>query len=533
MNREFVISPGFMKPLQLIKYIFLILLFLQSIWAERLMIISPVPKTGQNEIRVLTIEGSKYLSLQDLAAACGVRTYYRKESGKLVLFFSEVKIKIPAYSTFIMFDSQILHMPQPAVRIDEDMYIPVYPFMDYLKDRAVSDLQYVFTERGTEMLLRDNRIKDAALLREIALKQRTRGNLLLKVDYEEKANGITARIKTKGTFKDADLSYFFKDDDWFYLTVYGASCDSTALSALAPSPSIQRVEAIPKENSVQLMLQLNRKFTSADAHFDLRTGRILVSLFLPLNRNIKQKIERAKTAWVVDTVVLDPGHGGKDPGTPGRWGQMHEKDIVLDVALRVGELLEKKSDLKVVYTRKTDKFVPLWKRAEIANKNSGKIFISLHVDGNENHNVDGVCFYLLRPGKSEDAIKVAEAENSVIQLEEESDKAKYEGYDDITNILANMVHSVNMRDSERMAEIFSKHFGQDVDQKNRGVKQAGFYVLVGADMPKLLCELGFNSNRGEARKLNRSRHRQQIAEAICNSIIEFKEVCDQSVSKNY
>jgi N-acetylmuramoyl-L-alanine amidase len=266
-------------------------------------------------------------------------------------------------------------------------------------------------------------------------------------------------------------------------------------------------------------------------HYDLRNHDILLSLFLPLNRDIKRKIEEAKTAWIIDTIVLDPGHGGKDPGTPGRWGYMHEKDIVLDVALRVGRLLEKRNDIKVVYTRKTDEFIPLWKRAEIANKSGGKLFLSLHVNATPKiSNAEGLEFYLLRPGRSEEAIKVAEAENSVIHLEDEADKLKYQGYDDITNILANMVHSTNMRDSETLASILSRNFTEIVTQKNRGVKQAGLYVLVGADMPKLLCELGYNTNKNEARKLNSSRHRQKMAEAIYKSILEFKEVSDKTIS---
>lgn len=504
--------------------------FLAGAVAEKLVISSPAPKNSAHIIKIVTLEKTRYLSVQDFADAYGIRTYYRKESGKIVLFFDKNKIKLTANNPFLMFDAQVFQMPAPAVLIDDKIYVPLVSFLTLVKQNTLPELRYSVSRTDQQVYVNENRIAHPG--RSKTPGEAARGlAALTSIRYEEKANGVAIRIKTRGTFVDSDFSTFFKGNDWFYLTIYGADCDSAALSSIAPTNSFRKVIALPTGSSVQIGFQLSRQFKSADVHFDLRNNDILLSLFLPLNRDIKRKIEEAKTAWIIDTVVLDPGHGGKDPGTPGRWGYMHEKDIVLDVALRVGRLLEKNKNIKVVYTRKTDVFVPLWKRAEIANKSGGKLFISLHVNATPKiSNAEGLEFYLLRPGRSEEAIKVAEAENSVIHLEDEEDKLKYAGYDDITNILANMVHSTNMKDSELLASILSRNFTEKVAQKNRGVKQAGLYVLVGADMPKLLCELGYNTNKSEAKKLNNPRHRQKIAEAIYKSILEFKELSDKSVS---
>jgi N-acetylmuramoyl-L-alanine amidase len=519
-------------PVEMKNYNGFLLIFvvaaLNVVNADCLRIDQPSVKNSSRLIQILKIDNTPYFSVQDFSAAFDVRVYYRRESGKIVLFFPRSKIKITVNNNFIMFDAQVFQLANPALLVDDEVYVPLNSFLLIFKQNSIPSLQYSIATEAKPVNVIENIVDHSDVLWRV---EKTGLSLIKGIRYEEKANGVTVRIATEGTFKDADLTTFFKGSDWLLMTIYGATGDSLALSAVNPTNSFQRVEAIAMGSSVQLGFQLNRQFKSADAHYDLRTGEIVLSLFLPLDRDIKRKIEEAKTAWIIDTIVLDPGHGGKDPGTPGRWGYMDEKDIVLDVARRVGKRLERHNNLKVVYTRKTDEFIPLWKRAEIANKANGKLFISLHVNGlAKNNTADGVEFYLLRPGRSEDAIRVAEAENSVIQLEEVEDKVRYAGYDDITNILANMVHSVNMRDSELFASILSDNFTERVKQKNRGVKQAGFYVLVGADMPKVLCELGFNSNRDEARKLSSSRHRDVIAEAIYRSIIEFKEECDRSIA---
>ncbi|RKY61764.1 MAG: hypothetical protein DRP96_02270 [Candidatus Neomarinimicrobiota bacterium] len=520
-----------MKTLKTSILILLNFLYLSGAVSEKMVIIEPSPENSAHGIKVITIDRTRYMSAEDFAKVFGIRTYYRKESGKIVLFFDKNKIKLTVNNSFLMFDAKVCQMPAPTLLVDDAVFVPAISFITLVKHYTIPELQYTIVKtRATEYIVEN---QSAYPGKKVSSTTGSGGTTLLTgIRYEEKANGVEIRIKSRGTFTDADFSTFFKGKGWFYLTVYSADCDSMQLSSVYPTNSVQKVIAVPTGSSVQLGFQLNRQFKSADAHFDLRNSEIVVSLFLPLNRDIKRKIEEAKTAWIIDTIVLDPGHGGKDPGTVGRWGYMHEKDIVLDIALRVGKLLSRNKNIKVVYTRKTDVFVPLWKRAEIANKSGGKLFVSLHVNATKNvSSAEGLELYLLRPGRSEEAIKVAEAENSVIHLEDDADKLKYQGYDDITNILANMVHSTNMRDSETFASILSRNFTTIVNQKNRGIKQAGFYVLVGADMPKLLCELGYNTNKREARKLNSAKHRQKIAESIYKSIMEFKEISDKTVAK--
>jgi len=178
--------------------------------------------------------------------------------------------------------------------------------------------------------------------------------------------------------------------------------------------------------------------------------------------------------------------------------------------------------IKVIYTRNEDAFIPLWKRTKIANDSGGKLFISLHANSaHKNRSVRGFETYLLRPGKTNDAIEVAQRENEVIGMEE-----KYHEYEELSNdklILYTMAQSSFMKESEFFAAEIQRELDKVLTSPNRGVKQAGFHVLVGASMPNVLIEAGFLSNKNEAKLLGQSRYREKIAQAIFASLINFKD----------
>ena len=169
-------------------------------------------------------------------------------------------------------------------------------------------------------------------------------------------------------------------------------------------------------------------------------------------------------------------------------------------------MLERNLGINVIYTREADVFVPLWKRTKLANSAGGKLFISLHVNSTSTSpNIKGYETYLLRPGKTNQAIEVVKRENSVIELEKEN----YQ-YADLKNenyIIASMAQNSFMKESEDLAALIQQYMEQNLQgsTKNRGVKQAGFHVLVGATMPNVLVEVGFLSNKKEALPIAASR----------------------------
>ena len=178
--------------------------------------------------------------------------------------------------------------------------------------------------------------------------------------------------------------------------------------------------------------------------------------------------------------------------------------------------------MNVIYTRDEDVFIPLWQRTKMANENNGKIFISVHANGNRNRKAHGFETYLLRPGKTQDAIDIAAAENAAIKYEE-SRNGKYEELTHEGLILATMAQSMFMKESESLAGQIQHELNKELKSPNRGVKQAGFYVLIGASMPNVLLEVGFLTNPDEEKKLRTVEYRQKIANAVYRAIIEFKK----------
>ena len=227
--------------------------------------------------------------------------------------------------------------------------------------------------------------------------------------------------------------------------------------------------------------------------------------------------------------MIDPGHGGKDSGTIGVGG-IEEKNINLAIALKLGKDIKRQmKGVKVVFTRKTDRFVELYRRGQIANEAGGNLFISIHCNATPRKpsRVNGFEVYLLRPGRTKEAISIAERENSVIKYED--NPARYKKLTDENFILVSMAQSAYMRYSEKFADMLDKEFSKDISIKPLGVKQAGFYVLVGASMPSVLIETGFLSNRKDARYLNSKKGQARIAEAIVKAIEKFRKLYERNI----
>lgn len=234
---------------------------------------------------------------------------------------------------------------------------------------------------------------------------------------------------------------------------------------------------------------------------------------------IKKKSKKPK----FDVIILDAGHGGKDPGAIGTSGYK-EKQATLAIALMTGELLrEELPGIKVIYTRNDDRFIELYRRGDIANKHKGKLFISIHCNSTPEKpsKARGTATYILRPGRTDAAIKVAARENAVIEFEK--DKKRYEGLSDIEFILTSMRSAQDIRYSERFAASLQQEFKKQEGLRSNGVEQAGFYVLIGASMPSVLIETAFISNPHEEELLRSEEGQQVFARSIVNAIKKFKK----------
>jgi N-acetylmuramoyl-L-alanine amidase len=225
-------------------------------------------------------------------------------------------------------------------------------------------------------------------------------------------------------------------------------------------------------------------------------------------------------------IVMDAGHGGHDPGASGPTG-LTEKEVVLDVTRRAAKLVEDRLDIKVKLSRDADHFVTLRDRTSFANRERADLFVSIHANAHRESASEGVEIYFLSSEATDNAARqVAALENAVIQLEKPSPAAK-RGVDLVRSILWDLAQSEFQTESQNVAGILLDSMTRALRIPNRGVKQAGFYVLGGAAMPAVLVEIGFVTNPKEEKKLRDSRYRDEIARAIAEGLAQYKRQWDQ------
>ena len=221
-------------------------------------------------------------------------------------------------------------------------------------------------------------------------------------------------------------------------------------------------------------------------------------------------------------VVLDAGHGGKDPGRPTNFGYK-EKDIALKIVLKIGENLKKHKNIKVIYTRKTDVFIELRQRAKIANKADADLFVSVHCNAH-NSQAHGTETYVLGLGKNDSNFRVAKEENEVIFYEDDYE-TKYEGFDPNspeTLIGLTLMQEDYLDQSILLAQKIQDNFTNRLKRKNRGVKQAVFWVLHNTYMPSVLIETGFITNKTEGDYLNSVEGSSKISKSISDAILDYR-----------
>ena len=228
----------------------------------------------------------------------------------------------------------------------------------------------------------------------------------------------------------------------------------------------------------------------------------------------------------IKRIVLDPGHGGKDPGAVGYSKKNFEKNIVLELALKLKKKLEQQLDVIVLLSRDKDEFVSLQQRTKFANENSADLFISLHCNAHRNSKINGIEVYYLSTAKTDEARAVETMENQVV-YEYEGGKEAVKKYDDLAFILADMAQSEHLEESYNLGANLQSALVSATKAYDRGVKQANFYVLRGAFMPSVLLEFGFLSNKEEEKKLINSSYQEKLIDSVFIGIKDFKMKYDQ------
>ncbi|MFQ6616467.1 MAG: N-acetylmuramoyl-L-alanine amidase [Fidelibacterota bacterium] len=468
------------------------------LWGGELPVYFPDQPEKELTIRTVEVGPYIYLSTKGLAQTLSANIFINPERGKMVVYVDGHRVKVSGQSSFVMIDNRVFQMPIHALSDAQDIYLPMRPFFYILRHHLVPGISYDETAGVIRLEMATFNIRDLTI--------------------DEKANGTVIHIRTTRRFDDQDLEAWLAQNGWFYLTVVGGVADSLALSRTLPTGMIRTVTADQTGNMAQLAFHLRSQIENHELYQNSDPPEIVLTLRTPLSYSA-EKIRRLRDSWYIDTIVLDPGHGGKDSGTVGKYG-LSEKFVTLDIGKRLGRLLESNANVEVVYTRTEDVFIPLWQRSKMANESNGKLFISIHANANRNRRIRGFETYILSPGRTADAVDVAERENAVIKLEEEVSR-----YDHLTEdnfIVASLVQNAFMKESEDLASMIQQELRKRIPSPDRGVKQAGFYVLIGGSMPNVLIEVGFLSNPQEEKQLRKPGYREGIAQSIFEGIRRFK-----------
>lgn len=492
---------------QLLKLIIITILISNQI-RPSILVVNSVHKK-ESEMKVYKDLDNNYVSAKSLSAVLTAKDpYVNKDRKKMVLYFPDARVKISGNSSFVLVDEEVFHMPTHAIHDGDDIYLPAVPIFNILKQTILPGINYDRKKQRLDIDIVDYNILD--------------------LEIEQKSNGTILTIYTRERFHDGYISSFEHENGWFYITVQDGLADTTKINKVTTRGVISKISANQFNQSTQLAFQLRSDIIGHEVFQSPDPTAIIVTLRTPFDK-IADRTKALKEKQHLNTIVLDAGHGGKDVGTVGKKGTK-EKNVVLDITKRLGLLFEKRTKIKVIYTREEDIFIPLWKRTDIANENDGKIFVSIHANSSPNRTAIGFETYLLNQGKSDDAIEIASRENEVIKFEEQGGN-RYNGLTGENLIMATMAQSMHVKESENLAAMIQTELEKKLDSKNRGVKQAGFFVLVGASMPNVLIETGFLSNPTEEKKLMQPQYRQQIAEGIFNAIVKFRSIREETLAE--
>ncbi|MGE5315634.1 MAG: N-acetylmuramoyl-L-alanine amidase family protein [Acidobacteriota bacterium] len=505
-----------------------------------------------------------YIAIDDLARVVSARTFANPVLKKVELILPSVRFKCTAESPFVVVTrvpdgTQSVAQLMSPVRYSNGIFmVPASEFLFLYQLHAQQKI--LFTSQGAAAA--SEAPKPAVVTPKPAVETPKAGSEMPKeqsftpqqqlslgsadkntkysitgIDVEEKRNGYLLRIHASERLPDPEK--VLQGGQWLYLTLPKAKGNVSVLGGMFSSGIVRRVIPLQSASALQLSFQLREKMESAEIVPDPEGTDILVALRPAAKKQVdasgqaaegasapsaaEKNAARQKNKWKLDVIVLDAGHGGHDPGTIGTIGT-HEADVTLGIALKLGKMIEKNMpDVKVVYTRKTDTFVELYRRGQIANEAGGKLFISIHCNSTPKKATaaNGFEIYLLRPGKTENAIEIAERENAVVRLEKDYEN-RYQKLTEENFIILTMAQSAFVKQSERFAELLESEMAKKMVYQSRGVKQAGFYVLVGASMPNILVETGYLSNRKDETLLRGMAGQYLAAESIFDGLKKFK-----------
>ena len=437
------------------------------------------------EIQLLQFENIYYLSTSEFCESQDYDCIVYPEKGKIKIKFPNNVLIFSMNSSFVNASQDTYHMANKVKLKDSQFYLPINSFMHLCHQL---NLQSMFVDKNKVII-----------------------NSPFNISHY--------------TINETELSYVinifssiqFKPDQ---ITLNLLDSQQLDISINKGKINLSKLKNMTKEDNLIIQQKQDLIFSFQASHpisnysYSLESNLIKIII----NKMSQAAYTTNQSDWEIKTIIIDPGHGGKDPGAIG-YHNIQEKHIVLDISKELGDLINKyMPEMEVIYTREDDTFLGLKNRTSIANKNNGHIFLSIHANSSSAKSARGYEIFLLQPNSVDDAIDVAIRENASIAFEE--DKTQYGE----NQIIATLAQNAFLKESEKLAIFIQAALKKELPKtRNRGIKQAGFHVLVGASMPNLLIEVGFLTNKSEAQLLNKSSYRAQLAKAIFEGVQDYVE----------
>lgn len=480
------------------------LLFLSAPAAAETVALKGIGKGGS--IRLTKVDKTDYLSATDLFAALQGKARLDISKQKLEVTLQGHRLEFIIENSFCKVDDQPYQLVHAARLINNDVYLPANKMVYLVSDVLERVLVYDAKRRTITAIGKNFNIVGASV--------------------QEKINGDLIEINLT---KKLNYEVFVSEGNWINVTIPDGVVDSRNFGLDHKSEKVIGVRAFQFAGSAQVSIQMRQYVGSYHTNYAGDPHRIQISLEgtgLAVEDEDTTGESRHDSYNPIDIIVIDAGHGGEHEGAVGKTG-LREKEVTLDIAMRLEELFAKTKRFKTIMTRRDDATVGLEERAKIANDERGDLFISIHANSAEDRAASGSETYFLAAAKN-DAARIAEMlENSDFDVD--LPLAPRKGKSDLDFILMDVLQTEYLAQSQRFAELIQEQLRQNLSIRSRGVNQAGFRVLNKVEMPSVLVEVAFISNKVEERLLAQEQFRQSAAKAIFDGAIRFIESYEKDV----
>ncbi len=463
----------------------LLAIFLLTAGDSELTVVGPGSR--REVVQTVVVGGAEYVPVRVLSMLLGAKQAWQAELRRMTLEFEGGPLVLVAGSPFAVAPKATLQMRHPAVLRSGELWVSLELFQEPLASITGLGLRWLEAER--------------------LVARRDPSCMVAAIGLEGWGDTLAVRVSFTGKPR---LS-LERRTGRVLLEVAGASLRDEVPRWLGGGGPVKRIAVVEQPAGVAIEAVLGRE---AEVLLDEGVEHAELKLWAKGSPG-PRAYPRSRDAL---TVVVDPGHGGRDPGAIGRGG-LREKWVTLKVARLLQEELHKRMpSVRVVLTRKGDIMVPLRERAEMANRERGDVFVSVHANFSYNREAHGMETYFLSVAKTDEERAVAAMENAPLSME-----ASWEGGGSAGELEFILWDSAQKAWLDQSAEL-AGHIQDTVARRglgSRGVSQAGFYVLTGAYMPAVLLEVGFLSNRHEEGRLKDERHLRKLAEAVAEGMVAF------------